>query len=122
MDVLKDVYSALKTKAISSLLAKGASSIYHGWSVDAGTYPVIIYGLASDVPALSCDNDEVAHEVTVRIHIVTKNGAYQPIYQAVQAEMKRRGYRRKMTNEINDEDLKIIVVDYVITTETEMEV
>ena len=122
MDVLKDVYSALKTKSISSLLAKGASSIYHGWSVDAGTYPVIIYGLASDIPALSCDNDEVAHEVTVRIHIVTKNGAYQPIYQSVQAEMKRRGYRRKMTNEINDEDLKILVVDYVITTETEMEV
>ena len=122
MDVLKDVDGALKAKAISSLVAKGASSIYHGWSVDAGTYPVIIYGLASDIPAMSCDNEEGAHEVTVRIHIVTKNGAYQPIYQAVQAEMKRRGYRRKMTNEINDEDLKILVVDYVITTETEMEV
>lgn len=122
MDVLKDVYSALTTKSISSLLASGKDSIYHGWSEDAGTYPVIIFGIVSDVPALSCDNDEVAHEVTVRIHIVTKNGAYQPIYQAVQAEMKRRGYRRKMTNEINDEDLKILVVDYVITTETEMEV
>ena len=119
MDVLKDVYSALTTKSITSLLASGAESIYHGWSEDAGTYPVIIYGLASDIPALSCDNDEVAHEVTVRIHIVTKNGAYQPIYQAVQAEMKRRGYRRKMTNELNDEDLKILVVDYVITTEME---
>lgn len=122
MDVLQDTYKALQDQSITSLLAKGASSIYHGWSVDAGTYPVIIYGLASDIPALSCDNDEVAHEVTVRIHIVTKNGAYQQIYQAVQAEMKRRGYRRKMTNEINDEDLKILVVDYVITTETEMEV
>lgn len=122
MDVLQDTYNALQETSITSLLAMGASSIYHGWSVDAGTYPVIIYGLASDVPALSCDNDEVAHEVTVRIHIVTKNGAYQPIYQAVQAEMKRRGYRRKMTNELNDEDLKILVVDYVITTETEMEV
>lgn len=121
MDVLKDVYSALKTKSISSLLAKGASSIYHGWSEDAGTYPVIIFGIVSDVPALSCDNDEVAHAVTVRIHIVTKDGAYQAIYQAVQAAMKKRGYRRKMTNELNDEDLKILVVDYVITTETEME-
>ena len=122
MDVLQDTYKALQAQSITSLLASGAGSIYHGWSEDAGTYPVIIYGLASDVPALSCDNDEVAHEVTVRIHIVTKNGAYQPIYQTVQAEMKRRGYRRKMTNEINDEDLKILVVDYVITTETEMEV
>lgn len=122
MDVLQDTYNALQETSITSLLASSKDSIYHGWSVDAGTYPVIIYGLASDVPALSCDNDEVAHEVTVRIHIVTKNGAYQPIYQAVQAEMRRRDYRRKMTNEINDEDLKILVVDYVITTETEMEV
>lgn len=120
MDVLQDTYKALQVKSITSLLASGAESIYHGWSVDAGTYPVIIYGLASDIPAISCDNDEVAHEVTVRIHIVTKNGAYQLIYQAVQAEMKRRGYRRKMTNEINDEELKILVVDYVITTEMEV--
>ena len=122
MDVLQDTYNALQETSITALLASGKDSIYHGWSEDAGTYPVIIYGLASDIPALSCDNDEVAHEVTVRIHIVTKNGAYQKIYQAVQAAMKKRGYRRKMTNELNDEDLKILVVDYVITTETEVEV
>lgn len=122
MDVLQDTYNALQETSITALLASGKDSIYHGWSEDAGTYPVIIFGIVSDVPALSCDNDEVAHAVTVRIHIVTKNGAYQPIYQAVQAEMKRRGYRRKMANEINDEDLKILVVDYVITTEIEMEV
>lgn len=119
MDVLQDTYNALRETSITALLTSGKDSIYHGWSEDAGSYPVIIYGLASDVPALSCDNDEVTHAVTVRIHIVTKNGAYQQIYQAVQAEMKRRGYRRKMTNEINDEDLKILVVDYVITTEME---
>ena len=119
MDVLQDTYKALQAQSITALLASGKDSIYHGWSEDAGSYPVIIYGLASDIPALSCDNDEVAHEVTVRIHIVTKDGAYQPIYRAVQAEMKRRGYRRKMTNELNDEDLKILVADYVITTEME---
>lgn len=119
MDVLQDTYNALQETSITALLASGKDSIYHGWSEDAGTYPVIIFGIVSDVPAMSCDNEEVAHAVTVRIHIVTKDGAYQQIYQAVQAAMKKRGYRRKMTNEINDEDLKILVVDYVITTEME---
>jgi hypothetical protein len=101
MDVLQDTYNALQETSITSLLASSKDSIYHGWSEDAGTYPVIIFGIVSDVPALSCDNDEVAHAVTVRIHIVTKNGAYQQIYQAVQAEMKRLAIRTALEDMVS---------------------
>ena len=119
MDVLQDTYSALTTSAITSLLADGVNSVYHGWSEDAGTYPIIIYGLSADVPGLSGDNAEEMHVVTVRIHIVTSDGAYSAIYAAVNKAMTARGYRRKFTQELNDEDMKILVVDYTITTEME---
>lgn len=119
MDVLQDTYEALQATEITSLLSSGKDSIYHGWSEDAGTYPIIIYGLSADVPGLSTDDGELMHNVTVRIHIVTSDGAYSGIYAAVKKAMTARGYRRKFTQELNDEDMKILVVDYTISTEME---
>ena len=121
MSVLSDLYKALTSDvAPTALLSQGASSIYHNWSEDAGTYPVLIYTVPSDVPLLGGDNEELYHKVTVRISICTKDAAYSGIYKELQRVMKGLGYMRKMTNEIQNDGLKILVVDYSITEKQEV--
>ena len=69
MNVQERVYQALrKDAALSRLLAhdRRGPCIYHGKSPDAGSYPVLIYSVVSDVPALSADGEEIERRVTVR--------------------------------------------------------
>ena len=120
-DILTAAYAALKSNAnLTALLPDGVLSLYHGWSPDAGTYPIVIYVITSDVPALFGDDDELSHEVTVRVSIMTEDGAWGKIYRQVQKTMRSLGYRRKMSNEVNDEDYRTLVVDYVNTFESEV--
>lgn len=120
-DILTAVYAALKSNAnLTALLPDGASSLYHGWSPDAGTYPVIVYGITSDVPDLSADDVEISHFVTVRVSIMTEDGAWGQIYRQVQKTMRLLGFRRKMSNEVNDDEYRTLVVDYVNTFESEV--
>lgn len=120
MSVLSEVYQGLKASSdVTKLLAEGQKSIYHGWSKDAGSYPVLIYGIASDVPHITADNREISHFVTMRIHIVTTNGAFTKLFHAVNAVMVNLGYMRKMCNEVNDDDLRIMVCDYTISKKVE---
>ena len=54
MSAAKMVYQALvRSKELTHLLAHGKKSIYHGRSPDAGTYPIIVYSVISDVPVLA---------------------------------------------------------------------
>ena len=119
--ILASVFAAFKANAeLMTLLPDGASSLYHGWSPDAGTYPVIVYGITSDVPDLSADDVEISHFVTVRVSIMTEDGAWGKIYRQVQKTMRLLGFRRKMSNEVNDEEYRTLVVDYVKTFESEV--
>ena len=43
---------------------------YAAPATDPKKYPIIVYSPISDVPALSGDNREVAHRVTIRIHVI----------------------------------------------------
>ena len=53
MSTARMVYQALvRSKTLSQLLAHGKKGIYHGRSPDAGTYPILVYSVISDVPAL----------------------------------------------------------------------
>ena len=115
MSVLSDVYHALKSSdELTAQLADGAKSIYHLHSPDAGTYPILQYSTISDVPALYADDEEKEKHVTIRIHIMTKDGRYANVYVAVQKIMIALGFVRIFTDELYSKGLKIKVVDYKI--------
>ena len=110
------VFSALNVTAITSLLHADAEGrcIYHVRSPDAGSYPILIYSIISDVPALTADNTEEERRVTVRIHICTKDAQYEPIFSRVNAAMLGIGAMRYATNEIFADGEFILVCDYTL--------
>ena len=57
---------------LMSVLPNGEKAICHyvAPSTEPTHYPIIVYSPISDVPALSGDNREVAHRVTIRIHVI----------------------------------------------------
>ena len=115
MSITEKVYQALRTsKELTSLLAKVRKGrcIYHGISPDAGSYPILVYSLISDVPALAADGREQERRVTIRIHILTKDGRYSGIYAAVQKVMLNLGFIRAQTVELAEKDVLIRVIDY----------
>ncbi len=113
MSVMAAVYAALKSDArLTSKLAGRAKGIYHLHGPDAGSYPVIVYSTLSDVPALHADNVEIERRVTVRIHIMTRDGQYGSIYADVGRIFRSIGFSRVQTNEIYDDGLRILVADY----------
>ena len=68
----EQVYAAfLADDRLIELLPNGAKSIFHYVAPSTLKYPAIVYSPISDVPALSGDNREIAHRVTIRIHVIT---------------------------------------------------
>lgn len=115
MSITEKVYQALRTsKELTSQLAKDRKGrcIYHGISPDAGSYPILVYSLISDVPVLAADGREQERRVTIRIHILTKDGRYSGIYAAVQKVMLKLGFIRAQTVELAEKDVLIRVIDY----------
>lgn len=95
-------------KACKSLKIKG---MFHDFSPDY-KLPFICYTVISDVPALTADNMEIQSRITVRLHIVTKDGAYNGIAKELNTIMTDLGFMRVQSNEINDNGLKIKAIDY----------
>lgn len=62
----------ISSEELISVLGNGTNSIYHyvSPSVDPARYPIIVYSPISDVPALAGDNQEFAHRITIRIHVI----------------------------------------------------
>ena len=123
MTIKEKVYAALMaSKELAPLLVKDKKGrcIYPGQSPNAGTYPILVYNVISDVPALVADGEEMERKVTVRIHILTKDGAYSKIYSVLQKVMFNLGFMRSQTVEITENDLFILCVDYKIGTGVDM--
>ena len=119
MNIKEKVYKALATsRELTTLLVKDrwCRCIYPGISPNAGSYPILVYNIISDVPALVADGVEMERRVTVRIHIMTKDGTYGRIYSAIQRAMLGLGFMRSQTVEITEKDLFILCVDYKIGT------
>ena len=113
MSVMAEIYAALKEdEELTSKLAGGQKGIYHVHGPDAGSYPVVVYSTLSDVPALHADNAEIERRVTVRIHIMTKDGQYGAIYADVRRILLGLGFMRVQTTEIYDDGLRILVADF----------
>ncbi len=115
MNIKEQVYGALmSSRELTSLLAKDRKGrcIYPGQSPNAGSYPILVYSVISDVPALVADGRELERRVTVRIHILTRDGRHEAIYEAVQEVMLSLGFLRRQTVELAEKDLFILCVDY----------
>lgn len=64
---------------LMTVLPNGASAIYHyvAPATDPSNYPIIVYSPISDVPILSGDNREIAHKVTIRIHVIKSQRRFE---------------------------------------------
>ena len=117
MNIKEKVYQALMSSSeLKALLAKDRKGrcIYPGISPNAGSYPILVYNIISDVPALVADGEEMERRVTVRIHILTKDGHYSPIYAALQKVMLGLGFMRSQTMDLVENGLFILCIDYKI--------
>ena len=120
MSVARMVYQALvRSRELTQLLAYGKKGIYHGRSPNAGTYPIIVYSVISDVPALSADGTELERRVTVRILILTKDGRFREIHKAVQNALLPLGFVRGQTQEFVEKDIFVEITDYRTVMEGE---
>ena len=69
----QELYAALIGNAeLMDALPLREKAIFHyvAPSTDPARYPIIVYAPISDVPALNGDNREIAHRVTIRIHVI----------------------------------------------------
>lgn len=117
MNIKEKVYKALSTsRELTALLAKDrrCRCIYPGISPNAGSYPIIVYNVISDVPALTADGVEMERRVTVRIHILTRDGHYEHIYDVLNKIMRGLGFMRGQSIEMAESDVFVLCVDYRI--------
>lgn len=117
MNITERVYQALMdSKKLTAQLVKDRKGrcIYHGISPDAGSYPILVYSMISDVPALATDGQEQEHRITMRIHILTRDGRSSSIYAALQQVMQQLGFVRYQTVDLAEKGLFIRMVDYKV--------
>lgn len=114
MSIREKVFNALNVSSVTDLLQKDTDGrcIYHLHSPDAGSYPIIVYSIVSDVPALTADNAERERRVTARITILSKDGAIEPIRAAVLAALIGAGFMRLQETEIYNDGLYITAIDF----------
>lgn len=115
-----EIYAALigNTK-LMEILPNGAESIYHyaSPSVLPNRYPIIVYSPISDVPALRGDNRELAHRVTIRIHVIAGSKILDEscfaASQYIRQIMYLLGYFRQQTTQFIDEGHAMIMHYFV---------
>ena len=115
MNIKEQVYQALmRSKRLTSQLAhdRKGRCIYPMRSSDAGSYPILVYSVISDVPALMADGEERERGVTARIHSLTKDGNFESILREVQRAMIGIGFVRAQTMEFAEGNLFIMAIDY----------
>ena len=107
---------------LMEILPNGERAIYHlvAPSTEPKKYPIIVYSPISDVPALSGDNREVAHRVTIRIHVIASQkrfGLEEEKFKAacrlVKEIMTGLKYIRRQTTPYVEEGKLMMIFDYV---------
>lgn len=122
MELEAQIYAGLcGDTALTALLASGADSIFHlqAPSDNLTRYPALVYTPISDVPALSGDDVELMHRVTIRLHILTRDGQYAAIYRRVHIIMQGLGFARVQATPYVENGEKILILDYRIGVSAE---
>ena len=101
----------LREKAIFHYVAPAA---------EPSRYPIIVYSPISDVPALSGDNRELAHRVTIRIHVIAAQKRFNVDEQnfrtacrLVNQIMTELEFRRRQTIPYAEEGKLMMIYDFV---------
>ena len=119
-----EVHAALIGNAeLMNVLPNGANAIYHyvAPTVDPSRYPIIVYSPISDVPALSGDNREIAHRVTIRIHVITAQDCTKAELETFREACRRvkkimtdlEFVRRQTTPIVDDGKTTMLIFDFV---------
>lgn len=120
----KQVFNALISNAeLMTLLPNGALSIFHYVMPSSlpDKYPAVVYSTISDVPALSGDNEELSHRVTIRIHVITREqrtvaerSKFLNVCKTIKQIMIGLGFVRRQTTPFIEEGRAILIYDYGI--------
>lgn len=114
-DIRKLVYDTLTADtALCALLATPTDSIYMSYSVDAGTYPVIVISMVDDVPAFHADNIELASIVRFQISIITEDAEYDTIEDLVKNDLINIGAMRSISTEYREKNLHYRILQFRI--------
>ncbi len=115
------VYQALvKDKALMRGLPSKGTPVYHMQKPGTHSkhYPYLVYSVLSDVPALTGEDRELFHRVTMRFHIVTKDGGYEEINRNLNRVLLSLGFIRVQTTPYIEDGEKILITDYRIGVNT----
>ena len=95
MNIKQKVFNALNADtALTNLLAKDAKNqcIFHCRNPSAKNYPVLVYTMTKDEPALIAAGQVLERRVTIRISILTKDGVTYQIFQEIWKVMAELGF------------------------------
>lgn len=115
------MFSALvDDERLIELLPSGAKSIFHYVAPATLKYPAVIYSPISDVPILSGDNRELAHRVTIRVHVITAQDCTREELEAFRAAcgrvkkiMTSLGFSRVQTTPYVEDGQSMLIFDFV---------
>lgn len=116
MSIRETVFSTLNVSTVTDLLSADTDGrcIYHLVSPDAGSYPIIVYSIVSDVPAVNADNGERDRRITARVTIMSEDGGIESIRAAVLSVMRAAGFLRAQETEFYNDGLYIYAIDFRI--------
>lgn len=122
------IHAGLTSNAeLMSLLPLGAKSIYHyvAPSILPTKYPAVVYSPISDVPLLSGDNREIAHRVTIRIHVITserittaEQEKFLRACKLIRDVMLNLNFTRRQTTPYVEDGRTMIIYDYERSVES----
>lgn len=107
---------------VQTALNNSECEVYHyiAPSVEPSRYPIIVYAPISDVPSLAGDNQEIAHLVTIRIHVITLQGRtleedknFQSVCKRVRELMTDLQFVRQQTTRYVEDGKFMEVIDFV---------
>ena len=107
---------------LMSVLPLGERSIFHhvAPTIEQKRYPILVYSPISDVPVLAGDNSEIAHLVTIRIHVIALQKRFEVDEQnfiaackLVKKIMTGLNFARRQTTPFIDDGKIMTILDFV---------
>ena len=95
MNIKQKVFTALNaSENLTDLLHKDATGqcIYHCRSPNAGSYPIVVYTMTEDKPAVIADGTVLERRITMRLSILTRDGAHEQIFKEIWKVMAELGF------------------------------
>ena len=118
MNIKEKVFNALNASTdLTNLLAKDAKNqcVFHCRSPSAKNYPVIVYSMTKDEPAVIADGTVIERRVTIRISILTKDGVTYQIFKEVWKVMAELGFMFvQSTESVEANNLFVNSIDFKV--------